>query len=66
MTLIDYTATGTFVGATSDTEFLASALDDVAPKIGPGSNTPGVPEPATCLVWAMLAMVSVAFRTRTR
>ncbi len=58
LVMIDYSATGTLLAASTvaDSIFLHSALDDIAPKVGPGSIDE-IPEPATILVWSVLACV---------
>jgi hypothetical protein len=38
LVLVDYTD-GTLAASTSDTQFLANALDDIAPRVGPGSRS---------------------------
>ncbi|RIK81385.1 MAG: hypothetical protein DCC68_08760 [Planctomycetota bacterium] len=58
--LIDYSATGTLSAASTifDRRFLANALDDLAPKVGPGSID-SIPEPVSMGIWCVLAGIAV-------
>lgn len=61
--LVDYSG-GTFAGATSDSAFLANFLDDIAPKVGSGSNPPPtVPETGGTL-WLMGCGFGLVFAGR--
>ncbi len=55
--IVDYSG-GTFATAVSDSLFLAFALDDIAPRVGPGSGGQGVPEPASIAIWALLGLAA--------
>lgn len=53
---VDYAASGLVgdLGNFTALPFLDSFLDDIAPLVGPGA-TPVIPEPASLLVWCLLA-----------
>ncbi len=64
---VDYAATGLVNSPTfTNVQFLASALDDVAPLVGAGTTDPTIPEPASLLVWSILVTASMATGWRRR
>lgn len=62
--LIDYTG-GTLAGATVGSKFLASSLDDIAPKVGSGSNNNRAPDAGgTLTLFSLVLCGLIAFRRK--
>ncbi len=56
--MVDYSS-GTLAGATSEGLFLANQLDDIAPKVGSGSNK--VPDAGSTAFLGLIGLVCLGF-----